>query len=1257
MKRTDKSLLVLAASAMLASACQAEKLGPGSGEVDVTFSASIPSGLTTYAGPQAFSHLGGANNVAPEDYDLRYKLEVYDGDNMVYETVKTVASDFCTQSVDFSVRLLAKEYKFVMWADFVEEASTSDRLYNTSDLRSVTYMSGVSAQDMARDDADAYYGCVDVDLTVSGQNLSDIKLYRPFGKVRFIATDVLSEGSLQTEVPSSVTLDFKGAEVPSVFNAMTGESSGSLSVSSVNFDAVQEDAEVSGSPKPGAYLLGNVYFFAHVPSEAYGLDVTVNSTAGQIGYRELSGIPVKKNMLTTVIGNFYTNEGSIEVIVDDAFEDPEDVEHIPATINVTSLEAAQKELDLIAAESGSETIDYSIVFNITDKAALNGAESLSLPSQATDVTVVFNEGFENTVTIDVKDGNTFAGTLKIENKGEAGDIVINTPDASVVLEGAYSSVDATTADETLVISEGSVLESLTVNGGNVKIFGTVDPKNITVNSKDSRIYWGAGTAERLGEVLSYPADRNHGVILTADIAGAADSGDGSCVTLANDGYAFDGNGFAISGGAAQNIMVISGDNITVKGLEIFQTQDGAASNGITAYCAKGVTLSDVTVRDCRKAGIVVNGSEVTASSLHTSGNAWGAVNVGKGSGVTSAPVFTFDSSCSFEENNKVWVDCEKPWTVNAPEGWMPVVSGSVTYYIQMRGQGTEEDPYRIGSVEEMVLFGSLVDSGNAFQGKTIVLENNLDMSGIQWNPAGHSTNSVFSGVFDGKGNTISNLSIDNYNDNDGPGVYYAGIFYTFNGTLKNLNVENADVHGIRASVLVGRMDGGKISNCHITNATVKGVQKNGAIAGYVSGWSSDIEISDCSVKDCSFTSAYDGVYWQTGAISGYLAVSDRNVLISGNTVDGISITGTDKNDDFYYMEQLYSHPFVGNVINVSNKEDAYDKYTVEFRNNTVLNSDGNDLQTCDRTGEFFGWYAGDCNSDGYLYSQKLVVDGVVYDRFVEIERLASQIATGGNVKLFRSYDLTRWGKSLTVGAGKEAVLDLAGYSVTGRYDVIVNDGKLTVMDSKGSGKIISTAILSGKTAIMNNKGAEFVFEGGTVESKMFAFLNEGVADIRGGKLVSSSRNSYIDEETGKAAWAYCTRTQNGGQTTISNATVEGIQGGIACIEPGSRIVLNDGVKVVVKHSAPGKNDAFYALYAATLGVIEVNGGEYYSDRVPCCYASDDDITGNPYGAFVLKGGKYSSMPKNHGGSDWWAEEGYKFIETSDATYPYEVVKE
>lgn len=373
-----RNLFVVPAAMLLAlSSCQDYDGRRADGEQDFSISVGIPGSLSTYAGATAFSHQGGASNVKSDKFDLRYTLEVYDGDKLAFRDTRIVKDNFTTQPVEFSARLLAKKYDFVLWADFVSEGSTEDLYYNTADLTGISYTANATAQTLTLDEADAYYKTVEVDLTTAGQNVSEIKLQRPFGKIRLIATDELSNPAGQSERPAAVSIDFKDAVVPSGFNARTGQpGEADKTVGTVTFNAVQEDALVAEKVIEGAYLLGNVYFFAAEPEAAYEMNVTVNSDAGNIGYRELSGIPVRENMLTTVIGNFYTNEGSLNVIVEDKFDDPEEVIELPDEVSAGSIE----ELKTLLADENIEVIN--LTGNITVNETLTASHPVTVKGNA-----------------------------------------------------------------------------------------------------------------------------------------------------------------------------------------------------------------------------------------------------------------------------------------------------------------------------------------------------------------------------------------------------------------------------------------------------------------------------------------------------------------------------------------------------------------------------------------------------------------------------------------------------------------------------------------------------------------------------------------------------------------------------------------------------------------------------------------------------------------------------------------------------------
>ena len=315
---------------MFASSCQMDEPDAGTltGEVDFSITAGIPAGITTYSPDdgKAFSHLGGANNVNSGEYDLRYILEVYDGNNLAYRDVQYVDADFTNSTASFSARLLAKSYTFVLWADFVEtktdETQYTDLYYNTASLKEISYKT-TNAADLTKDEIDAYTANKVIDLSKSSKSES-ITLTRPFGKIRLLATDKDIQNN--TEVPKAALLAFHNAKFPANFNALTGEASGELTVTSseMTTSAILENAQsIDGTKKyDNAYLLGSFYILASKPQRTYPVNVTVYSddaATKQIGYREITALPISANKLTTVVGNFYSNEGNIDVIVEDDF--------------------------------------------------------------------------------------------------------------------------------------------------------------------------------------------------------------------------------------------------------------------------------------------------------------------------------------------------------------------------------------------------------------------------------------------------------------------------------------------------------------------------------------------------------------------------------------------------------------------------------------------------------------------------------------------------------------------------------------------------------------------------------------------------------------------------------------------------------------------------------------------------------------------------------------------------------------------------
>lgn len=102
-----------------------------------------------------------------------------------------------------------------------------------------------------------------------------------------------------------------------------------------------------------------------------------------------------------------------------------------------------------------------------------------------------------------------------------------------------------------------------------------------------------------------------------------------------------------------------------------------------------------------------------------------------------------------------------------------------------------DNAFTINSAEELAGLAELVNGNTLFVGKTITLSKSIDLDAKNWTPIGDSLNQFF-GVFNGNGNSISNLSVSNFK--------YSGLFgYLGAGaTIKNLVVNVNSIKTVSA---------------------------------------------------------------------------------------------------------------------------------------------------------------------------------------------------------------------------------------------------------------------------------------------------------------------------------------------------------------------------------------------------------------------------------------------------------------------------
>ena len=650
-------LFALVFGGLFFASCQMQEPESGklTGEVDFSITAGIPGSISTYGDPAGSgSHNGGAMLLDPDEYDLRYILEVWTDEatpRLAYKDTKYVSENFTSEPVVFNARLIAKKYKFVFWADFVEEGVKADNYYSTSNLQEIGYKN----EPIFTDDAmDAYTNVVSIDLSEQNQNIKDIKLQRPFGKIRLIATDKLSGNLQQDELPASAELVYAdGTTVPDMFNALTGKASGNTrAISAVSSASVKEDAVVNGTTYTGAYFLIANYIFAADANTGYSMDVTVKDrNENVIGVRSLSQIPVQKNKLTTVIGNFYSNESTLEVIVEDPFEEPE--------IEMTEMEMLKN----IALNGGEIMLNDDCIFS-EEAFIVNPGEGKSVEINLNGHSIVSKNKNNDAILVQ-------SGTLIINGDGNVGGkdgyyAVWATGDSKVILNGGN------------YFGNGACIQAkdnaqIEINGGYYKVAAPYNGVYFVINLQDNqpnKIVVKGGKFENCdpsntgtepaGVSDDFVADGYSSVKISDDPAvyevvkgvGATDgqsladaiAGGESAITLvsditvntpisindANADIEIDLNGKTLDSPMSgdKDLITVSNGTITLKNGTISTMEYGAVYGGIVSNGKGVVVMEDVVYKTsgvgfyaAQHGKIVVRNSSLTAGTYCVTSNA------------------------------------------------------------------------------------------------------------------------------------------------------------------------------------------------------------------------------------------------------------------------------------------------------------------------------------------------------------------------------------------------------------------------------------------------------------------------------------------------------------------------------------------------------------------------------------------------------------------------------------------------------------
>lgn len=535
-----KKIFSFLAMALLLVSCSSDDFNPAieGTEQEVAISIELPEQIQSRGMGGESSALGGAKNTGKA---MEFNVAVYYENETTPAWVGTKTAEAGENKVTFTPKMvLGKSYKVIAFASSTPVNWEADGVQNIN-LSTV----------LNNEDEDAY----SYNNNLTAEAHMSITLTRPFGKLRIVTEDYQTaiEKHFKSQI-KSIKVTYNTA-LPTVFDPVTNSFVTTESAATQTVFADDAFSSFSYSDESGET---KTLVVDYIPSDAAGsvltFTVDVEFVNGYTFTRQFkSDIPVKRNYLTTLRGNFFLSDAELEVYFDPAFADEEVVNY---NIIKAFVEGGEFTLDQDYTMNGTLVLEAgkSLVLNLNGKTITNKVENKS-----TDVIIV-KEGA--TLTIN-GEGNVTAVT---GNDGYAiiseGKLIING--------GTYrSGLDASNDGNCTIYARGN--GQIYINGGD---FSTPegDDKTYVINKK------GADVATTVIEIRG-------GTFKNFNPAGSP--ADGANTNYVAEGYKVvqDGNYYTVVD--ASTVSVATNEELEaalsqdVENISIFMTAD--ASVDVTAW--------------------------------------------------------------------------------------------------------------------------------------------------------------------------------------------------------------------------------------------------------------------------------------------------------------------------------------------------------------------------------------------------------------------------------------------------------------------------------------------------------------------------------------------------------------------------------------------------------------------------------------------------------------------------------------------------
>ena len=420
-KKNVKGLLLGCLTGLLLTACSRDmdQLDPYPDGNLVRIQLDAPEAMQlTRSVAGTNSAKGGLTNVVWSEYDLRYQLAVYsaDGTKLLVAPQSQTYDHYSPATFEF--RLTPNNtYKFVAWADFVDQNSTEDLHYVTDDLSDISIKTDGDRDKTINDESrDAFFVTKDIEITQTFNE--SLTLKRPFAKIRVVTTD-WDDNYQGINKPDNFKIIYYDCKRFSGLNAVSGEAIGE---DNANASTVYT-AQIATDGNKGKFYEGGydanasnrtlIVDYLIATSEQQAIHFKLDMLAGTtpvISKDFTTNIPIQRNYLTTLIGNLLSVGGSITIDIDENFDGTENTVEVkdPKYITYTATQEMDynnrfwgTDLEFIAeqcvynAKTGEGKWAYTGTVTKVKDNAFNGETVLRSVILPEDITHIGSNAFNN----------------------------------------------------------------------------------------------------------------------------------------------------------------------------------------------------------------------------------------------------------------------------------------------------------------------------------------------------------------------------------------------------------------------------------------------------------------------------------------------------------------------------------------------------------------------------------------------------------------------------------------------------------------------------------------------------------------------------------------------------------------------------------------------------------------------------------------------------------------------------------------------